>query len=82
MKEKLPDIFNLIDNETWSFKENFLIKFLSVDQPNGPPAYSKIAVVGKQGVGKSSLLNKLAGKNVFKTHQSNGNELFKHVTEG
>lgn len=83
VKEKLPDVFNLVDGETWTFKENFLVKFLSVDQPNGPPAFSKIGIVGKQGVGKSSLLNKLAGKDVFKSHQTSGNEfLLKHVTEG
>lgn len=83
VKEKLPDVFNLVDGETWTFKENFLVKFLSVDQPTGPPPFSKIGIVGKQGVGKSSLLNKLAGKEVFKTHQTNGNEfLLKHVTEG
>ena len=83
MKEKLPDMFNLVDSETWTFKDNFLIKFLSADQPAGPPSYSKIGVIGKQGVGKSNLLNKLAGKHVFKTHQTAGNEfLLKHLTEG
>ena len=66
VKDKLPDIFNLIDSETWSFKDNFLVKFLSPDQPNGVPAYCKIGVVGKQGVGKSNLLNKLGNILILK----------------
>ena len=46
-------------------------------------SFHVVGAIGKQCVGKSSLLNRLAGRQAFKIHSDDEEEiLLKHVTKG
>lgn len=85
MIENMPSVMKLIDPESWSFFEHTASEFLFSDNisPNAN-SFTVISAVGGQSVGKSSLLNKIAGRNVFKTHNDTDNptSYLKHLTRG
>lgn len=70
----------LVDEEKWALLEQPVGDYLSGEINGG----NVIAAIGAQSCGKSSLLNILAGANVFRTHVDLGEEdnLLQHVTLG
>lgn len=76
--------FKLIDDREWnivasepSSETSFFV--------NGHSAMSIISVIGPKGVGKSTLLNKIARKEAFKTYQSTESSPrinLSHITRG
>lgn len=81
--------FKLIDDREWN---------IATSEPNsettffadGHSAMSLISVIGSKGVGKSSLLNKIARKEIFKTYKTSPRSSHiesskvnvKHITKG
>ena len=59
----------LIDFESWTFQDHPSIEYMSNDKQSST-GFKVISVVGSQSSGKSRLMNLIAGKNVFKTHDS------------
>lgn len=83
------ETFKLIDDKEW----NLTSKVPHSEKTffdDGHSAMSIISVIGLQGVGKSTLLNTIAGKEAFKTHKSTsisnesneGKLNVRHVTRG
>lgn len=79
--------FKLIDEKDWNIitsEPQSETTFFS----DGHSAMSIVSVLGPKGVGKSSLLNKIAGKEAFKTHanasldQGSSKLNTKHITSG
>ena len=84
MIENMPPVIKLIDPDSWSFFEHPASDFLFNDSVAGPGGFTVISAVGMQSVGKSSLLNKIAGRNVFRTHgdADTSQSYLKHLTRG
>lgn len=74
----IPSIIKLID-ESLLFQESLANDYLLNESLSSK--FSVITAVGMQNVGKSSLLNRIAGKDIFKTHKNGQNDL-KHLTKG
>ena len=80
-----PFVMKIIDPNSWSFLESpFTDVLFSENSSLGPGGFTVISAIGTQSVGKSSLLNKIAGTDVFKTHESvdNPESFLKHLTRG
>lgn len=81
--------FKLIDDKEWNIASTEPTSE-TIYFTQGHSALSIISVVGAKGVGKSRLLNKLAGKEAFETYQTisrknsnSGQKLhLKHITRG
>ncbi|KAI1295414.1 Protein SMG9 [Halotydeus destructor] len=76
-------VVELIDGHDWSFCEQAVSEYMLGDSVNS--GYNVITVIGKQSSGKSSLLNMIAGRDVFKTHSRKSNrtaDILQHVTSG
>lgn len=85
MIENMPSVMKLIDPESWSFFEHTASEFLFNDNVSPTTSsFTVISAVGMQSVGKSTLLNKIAGRNVFKTHTDSDSphSYLKHLTRG
>uniref|UniRef100_T1JQS2 GB1/RHD3-type G domain-containing protein n=1 Tax=Tetranychus urticae TaxID=32264 RepID=T1JQS2_TETUR len=85
MIDGTPIIMKIIDTDTWSFLEHPAADFLFGDaQSSGSGGFTVVSAVGMQSVGKSSLLNRIARANVFKTHKDPNNldNLLRHITRG
>ncbi len=80
----MPTVMKLIESETLLFLESPASDYLLSDSISSG-GFSVISAVGLEGVGKSSVLNKIAGKEVFKVHNNNRNnnsDPLKHMTRG
>lgn len=80
----MPKIMKLIDNDTLVFMESPASEYMFNDNISSG-GFSVITAVGLEGVGKSSVLNRIAGKEVFKVHNNqsvNGSDPLKHMTHG
>lgn len=81
-----PNVFNLIDDREWNIIKSGPTRE-SAFLTDGHAAMSIISVIGPMGVGKSTLMNVIAGKDVFKTHKSASTtkttcSSSRHVTQG
>jgi len=77
--------FKLIDSSEWniaSSEPSSEATFFA----DGHSAMSIVSVIGAKGIGKSTLMNKIAGREVFETYQtskqSNNPIKLRHVTRG
>jgi putative ribosome biogenesis GTPase RsgA len=80
----MPSVMKLIESETLVFLESPASDYLLSDSISSG-GFSVISAVGLEGVGKSSVLNKIAGKDVFKVHNNNcdnNSDPLKHMTRG
>ncbi|RWS06811.1 SMG9-like protein [Dinothrombium tinctorium] len=85
MIENTPKVMKLLDVENWSFLEHPVVDYLFGENVSSSfGGFKVISAVGTQSVGKSSVLNQIAGSNVFKVHTDNGESdlLLKHCTHG
>lgn len=79
--------FKLIDDRDWNIVPTEPVSETSYFT-EGHSAMSIVSVIGTKGVGKSSLLNKLARKDIFSTYNSVPNRFqsnsvkFNHITRG
>lgn len=62
----------LIDFESWNLLDHPSIEYMSNDTQSST-GFKVISVLGSQSSGKSRLLNLIAGKDCFKTHESFSN---------
>lgn len=77
----MPTSMKLIEGETWSLMEHPTVEFVLGESASS--GINVVAAIGMQSVGKSTLLNYLAGKKVFKTHKDvEKDNLLQHVTVG
>ncbi|CAG2103582.1 unnamed protein product [Medioppia subpectinata] len=78
----MPSVMTLIDSESLMFLESPANDFLLSDAMTAS-GFSVISTVGMDGVGKSSVLNLIAGRDVFRVHSNKYSERpLKHKTKG
>jgi hypothetical protein len=87
-------VCNLINGDSWEFDAKSVVKHLlpvdagppgAVAAAKSCPSFTVLGAVGKQSVGKSMLLNQIAGSAVFDTHTNcddPAKTLLQHVTNG
>ena len=81
----MPTVIKLIDNDTLMFNESPAIDYMLSESISGS-GFSVISAIGLDGVGKSSVLNLIAGKDVFRVHHKNSSSYserpLRHRTKG
>ena len=80
----MPNVMKLIDSDSLMFLESPANDYLFSESISGS-GFSVISAVGLDGVGKSSVLNIIAGKDVFKVHKNNNHyseRPLRHRTRG
>jgi hypothetical protein len=82
MMAAMPSVMTLIDSENLMFLESPANDWLFSDTTSSS-GFSVISAVGLEGVGKSSVLNLIAGKDVFRVHTNKYSERpLRHKTKG
>lgn len=81
----MPTVMKLIDNDNLMFIESPAIDNMLTESISGS-GFSVISAIGLDGVGKSSVLNLIAGKEVFRVHHKNSSSYserpLRHRTKG
>ena len=72
-------VIKFIDGEAWTLQEQLLSDLILPDTSSSE--IRTVAAVGLQSSGKSSILNRIAGKDVFKRH-NDISTLLQHLTSG